>query len=89
MKKIILDCSAIADKASLHAALKAALSLPEWYGSNLDALHDCLGELGEPTKLVLQDYSLLAEHLGPYAAQLVYVLHVCSEENPNLEVTLD
>lgn len=34
---------------SLDAALQAigdALSFPEWYGLNLDALRDCLGDLG-------------------------------------------
>ena len=88
MKQLFLDCNAVTDKATLHAALKAALSLPEWYGGNLDALHDCLGELSEPTELILQDYPLLTERLGPYAAQFVYVLHVSTEENPHFLVTL-
>lgn len=32
-------------REALHAALKAGLSLPDYYGENLDALHDVLTDL--------------------------------------------
>ena len=42
---ITLDASKMTDKATSHAYLKEILKLPEYYGNNLDALHDCLEEM--------------------------------------------
>ncbi len=84
-----LDCAAIASSRDFHEKLKAVLALPEWYGHNLDAMHDCLTELGQPTRLTLDNFSALRENLGDYAGKLLYVLHICTEENPNLEISLE
>lgn len=43
--KYVLDASKMTDKAISHAYLKEVLNLPEYYGNNLDALHDCLEEM--------------------------------------------
>jgi ribonuclease inhibitor len=51
--RIELDCRQMADKQAVHAYLKQALSLPEYYGNNLDALFDILTEYEEPVELVL------------------------------------
>ena len=45
MKRVELIASQLTDKDILHAVLQRELELPEWYGRNLDALHDCLTEL--------------------------------------------
>ena len=37
----------------LYRALATALTLPAWFGANLDALWDCLADLQRPTALVL------------------------------------
>lgn len=50
--KIVLDASKMTDKAASHAYLKEMLSLPEYYGNNLDALHDCLEEMTDVEILV-------------------------------------
>ncbi len=60
MKEIILDCAQITDEVQLHQALFNALSLPEWYGHNLDALFDCLTELEEETHLILKNWDVQA-----------------------------
>jgi ribonuclease inhibitor len=44
MQTIYIDPSRYQTPRDLHAALKAMLSLPEWYGMNADALYDCLSE---------------------------------------------
>ena len=54
MKTITIHC-ALMGKESLHTALQQALSFPDYYGANLDALYDCLTELEEDTHLILQD----------------------------------
>ena len=45
MKQIILDGNILADAAQAHDYLKEMLEFPEYYGKNLDALHDCLTDL--------------------------------------------
>lgn len=39
-------------KGDFLAAVGRALRFPAWYGANLDALADCLGDLEAPTALV-------------------------------------
>ena len=51
MQTIFLDPSCYATSRDLHTALKVMLSLPEYYGMNADALHDCLAERREPVCL--------------------------------------
>ena len=45
MKQVILDGNILADAAQSHDYLKEMLEFPEYYGKNLDALHDCLTDL--------------------------------------------
>lgn len=36
-----------------HDYLKSALNFPDYYGKNLDALYDCLCEIGVETEITL------------------------------------
>ena len=45
MKQITLDGNILADAAKVHDYLMELLEFPEYYGKNLDALHDCLTDL--------------------------------------------
>jgi ribonuclease inhibitor len=82
MKEIVIDCRLIPDAPALHRTLAEALGFPEWYGHNLDALHDCLTEISEDTKLTLQDF----DHLGTFRAGFRVVLNAAEEENSHLFV---
>ena len=42
-----LDLAGAADASGLHTALATALDFPDYYGRNLDALNDCLGDLAD------------------------------------------
>jgi RNAse (barnase) inhibitor barstar len=39
---VTLDCAAWAGEADFHTAAATALSFPDYYGHNLDALNDCI-----------------------------------------------
>ena len=71
---IILDGKRIEDRAALHAELKAKLNLPEYYGNNLDALHDCLEERRERELFVIQDFPAFSEALEGYGYAFLRVL---------------
>ena len=47
MKQITLEGNLLADAAKVHEYLKEMLEFPEYYGSNLDALYDCLTDLDD------------------------------------------
>jgi hypothetical protein len=50
---------------------------------NLDALHDCLGEISEKTHLILRNW----DHVAPFAGGFRLVLNDAEDENPNLFIT--
>ena len=45
MKRIELDFSKCMDRSDVHTYLKEQFGFPDYYGNNLDALHDCLEEM--------------------------------------------
>ena len=51
MTTLFLDASRYRTARDLHEALRAMLSLPDYYGMNADALYDCLSERREPVRL--------------------------------------
>lgn len=78
----VLNCAEIRTRAELHDALSAILPLPEWYGRNLDALHDCLTEPVGDLRLTVRDPELLRERLGDYGERFFLVLRDCAAQNP-------
>ena len=85
----VLDVSACETAEDLHRALAEGLHFPAWYGGNLDALHDCLTDLHEPTKLVVRGETALDGLLGRRANTFRRVLNDSAEENPNLIVRFE
>ena len=55
MHTIFLHGGNYATARDLHGALKRLLCLPDYYGHNADALHDCLSERRETVNLVVLD----------------------------------
>lgn len=67
----------------IHAYIKEALSLPTWYGNNLDALYDCLTVLPE-TELVI-DHAAQADDSFQ---RVLRVLRAAERENTALTVRI-
>lgn len=89
MRICILDGEMIRDKEALHDTLAETLDFPDWYGRNLDALHDCLTDITEETVIRIQNESTLAEHLGNYAAALKKVIRTAAQENDRIQWEAD
>ena len=79
--RFVLDGSSVGSREALHQTLAAGLRLPDWYGGNLDALHDCLTDITEPTELVIRGGAALETALGVYCKSLRRVLADCAAEN--------
>lgn len=58
---IILDGIMIREKS--HEYLKEKLDLPDYYGKNLDALYDCLTEIGVETEIEIVNASFISKDL--------------------------
>ena len=59
MKTIALDGLYMTTKEATHAYLRWRLQAPDYYGCNLDALHDILTDPCEPTHLILYRKDLM------------------------------
>lgn len=88
MKEITIDGGSVFTSSDLHDALSGALLFPAYYGRNLDALYDCLTEIGEDTHLILANWHHIEFHLKDYSGKAVYVFHCAQDENPKLKVSL-
>lgn len=89
MRIITIDCNGIADKTGFHTAVAKALDFPEYYGKNLDALHDCLTEIFTDTQVLFENWHLLEDALGHYTAAIQWAMTHAAEENPCIQVFFD
>ena len=77
------------DRPAAFRYLKRRLSLPGYFGNNLDALHDCLTENGAARTLIVTNPEKITCFLGEYGESLIQVLLDSAEENPRLQVILE
>jgi len=88
MKEIRLNGSKMVDKTAAHAYLKRRLSLPDYYGENLDALWDCLSTDFEPKKIIIYQPETIIEYLGSYGKLILQLFREVMEENQAIQVVI-
>lgn len=80
---------AAADKTGTLAAFATALGFPDWFGGNLDALNDCLGDwadaLSSPSALLWQRSATLD---AGTAAAVESILGEAEAGSPHLAVVV-
>ena len=86
MKTIELDFTMVSLRYEMHLEVKKALGFPEYYGMNLDALHDCLTDIREDTEIKITGAENLGESLGKYGEIALRVIKISAEENPHLKL---
>ncbi len=82
VNNVTLDCRELRRRDRAHDYLAETLHFPDYYGRNLDALADCLAELGQ-CRISLEG----AEELrweGGYGLKILKVLEEAARENPGL-----
>ena len=87
MKTITLDITNIETVRALHIYLQYMLDFPSYYGKNLDALYDCLTDIGEETKLVVRAQGVRKE-TAAYMPKLTRVLEDAAQANPRLTISI-
>ena len=86
VKVIELNCEELHERTQAHQYLAQELTLPDYYGKNLDALYDCLTELGE-CALVLHEAEALRQS-GGYGAKILNVFEEAAQANPCLTLEI-
>lgn len=89
MKDITIDCRGFVPRSDLHKAFADALSFPDHYGNNLDALHDCLTDISEPVRIRLLNWDAAEKSLGNYARSTKRAILDAAVHNPNLAVIFE
>ena len=80
MKKIILNGNLIQKKG--HPYLKEILNFPKYYGENLDALYDCLTDIGTNTEIILDNSKLVNK-------EIINTFIDASNENPYISFKIN
>ncbi len=86
MNRVQLSAAGWDTPEKAHAELAKALHFPEYYGKNLDALHDCLTSLSD-TQLVIEDCAFASAKMEKWPGFLS-VFFDSAAENPRLEIKL-
>ena len=89
MKEIAIDCRGIVTRSDLHKAFTDALSFPDWYGNNLDALYDQLTSIGVDTQVILQNWTEAEASLDRYAVCARQAMEDAQQNNPKLKIVLE
>ncbi|MBQ7796001.1 MAG: barstar family protein [Lachnospiraceae bacterium] len=98
MKRVNLDFSQCVNKSDVHAYLKEVFDFPDYYGQNLDALYDVLGDVAEDVEIVfLEDEegscgewvvdagaAVRSDEMARYLKNVRRVIEDAAEENGHL-----
>ena len=93
MKQITLDGNILANAAQVHEYLKDCLEFPEYYGNNLDALHELLKLIGSKPFSIkdfnmryksVSDVNMNANDLINYLYETGIILNIDLSKRPPL-----
>ncbi len=80
--KVVLDALRLESKEEAHRYLSEVLGFPEYYGGNLDALHECLTEV-EDVEVEFENAERVS---GGYFGKVMKVFLDSADENPGLKI---
>lgn len=81
---IKLNGNDMTTKELFHDCLKQKLTLPDYYGNNLDALWDVLSTYSEKLHLILSNKVQLLKNLGDYGHSIIQLFEDVVKENDNI-----
>ncbi|MBO4355976.1 MAG: barstar family protein [Clostridia bacterium] len=85
----IIDASLFTSKSDMHELLQKVFSEYEYFGKNLDALHDVLTSIRKDSLIVINNFAKAQELLGAYMNTTAKVFCNSAEENPHLKIVFN
>ena len=80
MNIFILDGTKMTDRQTCHDYIARIMRLPDYYGHNLDALYDCLGEYTDECTVIIMNKTILLMYLDQYGEQLLQTFRDAAAE---------
>ena len=86
MKKLVfnIDASLFTSRKAAHETMKVVFKKYEYYGNNLDALHDVLTSIRRDAVITVTGLEKSREYIDTYVDSLMRVFNDCAEENEHL-----
>ncbi len=81
---LFIDGNKLTSPETAHPYLKEKLGFPDYYGCNLDALHECLTDICEETCFLIGPVSRF--DMTPYYGRVLEVFKDSEKENPRITV---
>jgi RNAse (barnase) inhibitor barstar len=88
-RKIELVAEEIDNRRRMHAFFSEKITVPEYFGANLDALNDVLSEYDEDVTFVLTRENTRRISREEYAWKVVMIIARCSQENPHIQIQFE
>ena len=85
----IIDLAGVESEEDVQERIIETLPLPDYYGSNLDALYDVLTENGDGWNIVIVNSEDVPEDMRPYIDEMIGVMEDASAVAPDLTVEYD
>lgn len=82
LKRVILDVSILNKEG--HDYLKKIFDFPDYYGKNLDALYDCLGELDDTEVIIIN-----MDEVNRKSLKILSIFDEAAEEYGNLRINYE
>lgn len=82
MRQIKLDGRKMDNRAAAWAHIRSALSLPDYFGNNLDALADCISEM-QGVAIRLRFANAARNSLGSYGQTMIEVFRQEAASRPD------
>ena len=82
--EVLLDGRLMVSREAAHDLLAEKLEFPSYYGRNLDALYDLLGEGSVMRTITLTHTQIMLDHLGNYGKGLLKTFTDAANAYPNV-----
>ncbi len=80
MKIYVLDGKDMTSRQTAYRVIERTMDMPDYFGKNLDALADCLGERTADMSVVFVNTDALKNTLGDYADKMLNVFREASRD---------
>lgn len=88
-KNYVIDASLFTSKKQAHDVMKEVFSDFEYYGSNLDALHDVLTSITKDVIITVKNLESAKAVIGTYSDTLRRVFTDSAEENEHIALKFE